>query len=118
MLFNLCLACLATLTNTFGEMTLDMKWMIKNYEALTRWSYTIQVITIFTMIPTSKKDVYTKRTITTVTGEKMYKLTHFLRQHSGRHFFTKVLFKLYSVITSSVNCVASIWIISSNNLIR
>lgn len=34
MLFNLCLACLATLTNTFGEMTLDMKWMIKKLRSI------------------------------------------------------------------------------------
>ena len=78
--FNLSFASLTAFSHTFSKMTLDSySKKLSTYEALSRRSNAIQIIAILTVIPTCKENAHSERTITTVTGKLMDKLTHSLR---------------------------------------
>jgi len=74
------------------------------------------MILFVTMIVTSIQYIHTQRSITTVTCELMYKLTHTLGKHLRRDFFAKVLFKLHTMVSWAVNRIATIRNISAHNL--
>ena len=68
------------------------------------------------MVISSEQNVHAKRSVTSITGEDMDKLSHRLGKNFRRHLFAEVVLKLCTVLSCTVYGIATIRNISSCNL--